>query len=1032
MYFFLKKLWKFVNRNIVKMRTILNLNLITFLIIVVNLTSVSAQTGTLRGNVVDENGMPVPSATIILKNTTTGTISDVNGNYELLNVPAGNQQIVISFIGYVDEEHQVEIVPRGVVVLNVTLKEEAIELQDVVIYGQGQGQQAAINQQLNATGVVNIVSGQKLRELPDVNVAESLGRLPGLMADRSRGEGNSIIIRGLAPQYNSIAVGGNKLPSTSDDRGTSLGMISNEILGGVEVLKANTADVDAEGLGGTVNLTLKEAPAKLSAKAEVEAGYNTLMSAFNKYRAATYVSNRFLDKKLGVMWTANYDYDKRESDAFNASYGIGTFGVMELRDAGMQANVQNRDRMGTSLLLDWNIHPSTTIKSSNFFTYLNSSSADRSKRISNEIYYEQDQEKRNEFMLSNAIGVEHFFLGTKLDWGVSRSQNKEEMPYQNTLRFRKEGNAFYPGQNPGSAGILEDVRQNEGVIVRTQNPLNNGRYSIFNPEFLNDDINHYYLERGRSRPTTSGETEMSAYLNWEIPFNIGNSISGYIKAGSKLRYKERYSERRERDTKFNLNEGDEGSIAVDAYMLLYPDLIRQGDVQQGVPFPDQISILNYLDNNYKPRDFMNGKYKYLNLDYVLDYNLVKEHYNNALSSIYLNRVDAAKDDYTAQERIWANYIMAEIDFGKYVKFIPGVRLEQTYVNYSGYQSILGVSQEELEEDEGRDAEIYDLFEEIYDDNTYLNVLPQIHLKIKPVNWLDVRLAYTNTISRPSYRELAPKLEVVPVKIGHEIRKGDTKLKPALSENLDLIMTFYTEKVGLISVGVFQKNIEGFIYSRSSRIIPGTSMDVMNFGLPEEITKKVKKGTIEYVLNNPNDARVRGLEFEVQSNMRFLPVKGFVFDCNFTIMQSELGYNFVYQLDKQVGIDPITFQPIFEFNDVDTVLYDRMLKQPGYLGNIGIGYDNSKIGLSTRLSFSYQDDILTNEPAALDDRNLRITDAYYRIDFQGIQRLYKKLSLFFNISNVFNQPDRAVQVANGFNTKVESYGANYRIGLRYRF
>ena len=115
-----------------------------------------------------------------------------------------------------------------------------------------------------------------------------------------------------------------------------------------------------------------------------------------------------------------------------------------------------------------------------------------------------------------------------------------------------------------------------------------------------------------------------------------------------------------------------------------------------------------------------------------------------------------------------------------------------------------------------------------------------------------------------------------------------------------------------------------------------------------------------------------------------------------------------------------------------VLDERMLKQPGYLANIGIGYDNKRLGLSTRLSFSYQDDILTNEPASLDNRNLRITDAYYRVDFQSTLRLYRGLSLFVNISNLFNQPDRAVQVANGFNTKVESYGANYRVGLRYRF
>jgi TonB-dependent receptor len=986
----------------------------------------------LRGNISDENGIPVPGATITTIDATRGTISGVSGDYQLLNIPAGQQVILISFIGYASQEHEVEIIPRGVVVLDVILKEKAMEMAEVVIYGQAQGQQAAINQQLNAPGIVNIVSGQKLRELPDVNVAESLGRLPGLMADRSRGEGNAITIRGLAPQYNTIAVGGNNLPSTSDDRGTNLSMISNEILGGVEVLKANTADKDAEGLGGTVNLTLKEAADKFSAKAEIEAGYNTLMSAFNKYRASTFVSNRFLDNKLGVMWTANYDNDIRESDAFGASYEIGTFGVMEVTDAQMEANIQDRTRTGTSLLLDWNIHPSTTIKSSNFFTYTNSKTVDRSKSISSEIQYEQEQSKRNSFMLSNAIEVEHFFLGTKLDWGLSRSQNQGETPYHNQLYFRKEGNAFYPGVNPGSAGILEDVRQNEGVIVRTQDPLSNGRYTILNPDFLDDEINHYYLRRGRSRPSINGETEMSAYLNWEIPFNLGNTISGFLKVGSKLRYKERYSERKESDAKFNHNEGDAGYEATDSYMLVYPDLILHGDVQEGVPFPDQISILNYLDSDYKPRDFMNGTYTHLNLDYVLDYDVVYDHYLNALDTIYKNRIDAAQDDYTAKERIWGNYAMAEIDFGKYVTFIPGVRFEQTYVNYTGYQSILGVSQEDLEEREGRDAEILDLFTEVQAENMYWNMLPQIHLKIKPFHWFDVRLAYTNTISRPSYRELSPKLRVVPVKIGHEIRKGDTNLSPALSRNLDLIMTFYTQKVGLISVGLFRKDIEGFIYRRNSRIIEGTSMDISTFDLPEEVTSKVDKGTINYVLNNTNDARVIGLEFDLQSNMMFLPIKGFVFNVNFTMMQSELGYNFVYQLDKQIGIDPDTYMPIFEYNDVDTVLYDRMLKQPGYLANVGIGYDNKRIGLSTRLSFSYQDDILTNEPAALDDRNLRITDAYYRFDFQATQRLYKGLSLFLNISNMFNQPDRAVQVANGFYTKVESYGADYRIGLRYRF
>ena len=173
-----------------------------------------SQVGTLRGSISDESGMAVPGATIQLNNTTKGTISDVNGNYQLLNLPVGKQNITFSFIGFANEVHEVNIIPRGVVVLNVKMKEEAVEIQDVVVYGQAQGQQAAINQQLNASGVVNVVSGQKLRELPDANVAESLGRLPGVMAQRSGGEGQKVIIRGLEPKYNSISVGGITLPST--------------------------------------------------------------------------------------------------------------------------------------------------------------------------------------------------------------------------------------------------------------------------------------------------------------------------------------------------------------------------------------------------------------------------------------------------------------------------------------------------------------------------------------------------------------------------------------------------------------------------------------------------------------------------------------------------------------------------------------------------------------------------------------------------------------------------------------------------
>ena len=118
----------------------------------------------------------------------------------------------------------------------------------------------AINKQLNAKSIVNIVSSDRIQELPDANAAETVARVPGVTIKREGGEGNKVIIRGLSPKYNSITVEGTKLAATdTDDRSTDLSMISQYMLDGIEVTKAGTPDLDADVLGGTVDFKLKRA-----------------------------------------------------------------------------------------------------------------------------------------------------------------------------------------------------------------------------------------------------------------------------------------------------------------------------------------------------------------------------------------------------------------------------------------------------------------------------------------------------------------------------------------------------------------------------------------------------------------------------------------------------------------------------------------------------------------------------------------------------------------------------------------------------
>ena len=130
----------------------------------------------------------------------------------------------------------------------------------VTVSVQARGQMSAINQQLSSRSIVNVVSSDRIQELPDANAAESVARLPGVSIQREGGEGNKVVIRGLSPKYNAVTINGIRMASTdSDDRSTDLSMISQYMIEGIEVTKAATPDKDADVLGGTVDFRLKKA-----------------------------------------------------------------------------------------------------------------------------------------------------------------------------------------------------------------------------------------------------------------------------------------------------------------------------------------------------------------------------------------------------------------------------------------------------------------------------------------------------------------------------------------------------------------------------------------------------------------------------------------------------------------------------------------------------------------------------------------------------------------------------------------------------
>lgn len=955
-------------------------------------------TGIIRGNVSDQEGKPLTGATIVIEQTTIGTISDANGNYQVLGVPAGKQKIRISFIGYKPMLREAEIRKGETEVINIQLAESEIEILGVVAYGQARGQFAAITQQLNATGITNVISAEKLQELPDVNVAEAIGRLPGLMVARDRGEGQKIIIRGLSPKYNTIAIGGILAPSTStDDRSTDLNMIAPEILGGVEVQKANTADKDADGLGGTVNLTIREAPKGLKMTGGILSGYSGHSKSVGSYKANVYLSNRFFDDKLGVMVTGNAEVAERNSDVFDVSYNVigtpdydsgETFVRPWITDAVLQANIENRTRTGGSLMVDWKLSPSSTIKSSNFLGYLNRHIFDRSKDYdlgNNYLHIEQNQEIANQLLYSNALEGKHFVFGTVLDWGFSRSESLNKKPYSHDVTFRKLD--AFSGYAQGNSFDIETPEL------------------IASPENVKDFADQYYFQNGGSRTYKASEVESGVYGNWEIPYKLGEKISGFIKTGTKYRVKDRYREN------FRFHARLDGSGVFDL-LDVYPDytLTTAGNV-------GKISLLNFLDQGFTQKEFLNGDYKYLKVDNVLDRELLSNLYDDFLKDYYDSIPSAAKDNYTTHESVFALYLMSEIKIGKFITFTPGVRYEKTDIEYEAYIA------EEFPASESTPIDVP--FRDTTAVNSYHHFLPQIHLRIKPNQWFDVRLAYTKTLSRPDYNQLAPK-KIINLQ-SETVSLGNTSLKPALSSNYDLIFTFYKPNYGLLTLGAFYKDIQDFIWDKQALVLKGTATDPSVLEIPQSAVGF----RVNYPLNNPNRSNIKGFEIDLQSNLNFLPIKGFVLNMNLTLMDSKTRYPevlIVRALNPDYGVKPGVPRVILVNHD--TAYVDRLIAQPGVLANVGLGYDNKKTGLSVRLSYNFQDDILTREQRRPDGADREGTKSFNRWDLQINQRISKRITLNGNIANIFNQPDRSERLITGYIRKLEYYGCMAQIGLKF--
>jgi len=949
----------------------------------------ASENATIKGFVTDAaKGNALPGANVFLEGTSIGSSTDLNGFFNILEIPAGSYVLRVIYIGYLEYETQIEVGAGDAINKSIVLNSEVIEGETIVVTAQATGQKEAINQQLSAKSIVNVVSSAQIQELPDVNAAESLRRMPGISITRDGGEGNQVVIRGLSPKHNVIKVDGVRMSSSNqNDRGADLSMISSTMLEGIEVSKTITADQDADVLGGTVNFKLRDAKGGekpgLGFQIMAQGGYTGLSNALNRfrnYKIVPSVEGRFLDEKLGVYAEANFERRNLTSNSFGGNYDNYRDSKTEYitRNFVIHSVPRDKKRINGALALDYKL-PFGKVSLTNFLSSTTTELEDREELYNvddgtgtwDEHTYTLSHSKSKLSMIQNSLNFSGQLPWVHVNLKLSHSYSETDEPDEWGVVFRK--------QSVGLDQYIEEPNLDPRKIA-----------SAANVELSNTNLHTISTTENFSKERT-----LMTALDLELPLNFSKNITSMIKFGGKYRSQKR---------SFNSDEFGTNATFISPSSRAANNLIVD---YFGIDTSDPLNIplSFFVDDNYDYGNFLDGDYK---LHHPMDFEKIKslvrfsqENYkafadSGSAEAFAPNSYLSESFDYSGKEILTAGYIMATINIGEELTIIPGIRyqnLKTTYFGVRGSQGLLSYIE-------------YGNREDTTVTKNHPFWLPNLNMRYKPLPWFDVRLAYSNTISYPDYQAIIPRINV---SNSSDLDWRNYKLVPSKSENYDAYFTFSENRIGLFTIGGFYKKIRDLIYGSTffRRGNDAKPYFLNNIEPSRRITYRVNT-----FVNNSFVTDLWGLEFEWQTHFWYLPnpLKGLILNVNYTHTFSEGKY------------------PIEE-GGADTSFTNRLLDQPNDILNLTVGYDYKDF--SIKISWLYQDDVFTGVDFWPQLRSN--TAVYSRWDIAIKQQLpWYGLQVYGNMNNLNNAKDEnMLQLYHNIPKSLEHYGMTAEFGIRWQ-
>ena len=352
----------------------------TLVLIMALSSAIFGQSG-VRGTVLDDQSGKMPGAHVYLEGTNYSSLTDINGEYAIYNVPAGDYNIVVSYIGFNDQQEPVKLEEGKTLIKEIELK-EGVMLSEIVINGRLEGQAKAMNTQKNNLNITEIIAREQIERFPDANIGDALKRISGINVQYDQGEARFANIRGTAPELNSITINGERIPSAeAEQRYVQLDLIPADVIETIELNKAVTPDMDGDAIGGSINLVTQKASPNSLFSGTIGSGYSFLTAKPIIKGKLTY-SNRFFDNKIGLIVNASILDKYTRSDNMESEWdytdendkdGSAVPTEVQVRQYELQ-----RLRQSYSATLDYQINPNHNL----YFTAMYNWRNDWEKRLS--------------------------------------------------------------------------------------------------------------------------------------------------------------------------------------------------------------------------------------------------------------------------------------------------------------------------------------------------------------------------------------------------------------------------------------------------------------------------------------------------------------------------------------------------------------------------------------------------------------------------------------------------------------------------